>query len=269
MAARKGPKFYVVWVGRQTGIFTSWEECNRQVKGYPKARYKSFPSREDAEAAFSTGPRGAAPAKQGESSGSGGVTPAKRPARRKTPSSPGTAVAGGKTYDTEIYCDGACEPNPGDAGSGMAIYRDGKLAELWYGLYTPRGTNNTAELNALQQALHVAQEEIASGASVRIHCDSTYTINAITKWASGWKKRGWKKADGQAIKNPEIIQPTYALYEGLKSAVTIAHVKGHAGVEGNELADRMAMYGADQQERDFIRYPVHYTVADILKLRRG
>ncbi|MGM0915853.1 MAG: ribonuclease H family protein [Pseudomonadota bacterium] len=265
MAASKGPKFYVVWVGRQTGIFTSWEECSRQVKGYPKARFKSFPSREAAEAAFSKGPVGAAPARQGEASG----TPAKRPPRRKAPTPSGTSVAGGKTYDTEIYCDGACEPNPGDAGSGMAIYRDGKLAELWYGLYNPAGTNNTAELNALRQALLVAHQEIARGASVRIHCDSTYTINAITKWAGGWKKRGWKKADGQPIKNPEIIQPTHALYESLKSKVTIAHVKGHAGVEGNELADRMAMYGADRKERDFVRYPGDYTVEDILKLRRG
>ncbi|MGE4533629.1 ribonuclease H family protein [Halomonas sp.] len=265
MAASKGPKFYVVWVGRQTGIFTTWEECSRQVKGYPKARFKSFPSREAAEAAFSKGPVAAAPARQGE----GSDAPAKRPARRKTPTPAGPSAAPGKRYDTEIYCDGACEPNPGDAGSGMAIYRDGKLAELWYGLYNPAGTNNTAELNALRQALLVAQQEIAKGASVRIHCDSTYTINAITKWAGGWKRRGWKKADGQAIKNPEIIQPTHALYEGLKSKVTIAHVKGHAGVEGNELADRMAMYGADRKERDFVRYPVDESVADILKLRRG
>ncbi|MBB3192159.1 ribonuclease H family protein [Halomonas cerina] len=261
MAARKGPKFYVVWVGRQTGIFTTWEACNRQVKGYPQARYKSFASRDDAEAAFAKGPGGVAPTKPAKASS--GAT------RRKKAPAQDSSTLPGKAFDTEIYCDGACEPNPGDAGSGMAIYRHGTLAELWYGLHNPRGTNNTAELNAFLQALQVAKEEITQGASVRIHCDSTYTINAITKWASGWKKRGWKKADGEAIKNPEIIQPTHALYERLKSAVTIAHVKGHAGVEGNELADRMAMYGADRQEREFCRYPGGYTVADILKLRRG
>ncbi|MDN3557003.1 ribonuclease H family protein [Halomonas maura] len=265
MAARKGPKFYVVWVGRQTGIFTTWAECDQQVKGFPKARYKSFPTREDAEAAFAKGPRGAAPAKKAKASGSAGAASAGRTTRRPTAPAPDTS----RTYDTEIYCDGACEPNPGDAGSGMAIYRNGTLDELWYGLHNPKGTNNTAELNALHQALRVAREEIARGATVRIHCDSTYTINAITKWASGWKRRGWKKADGQAIKNPEIIQPTHALYESLKSAVTIAHVKGHAGVEGNELADRMAMYGADRQEREFCRYRDSDCVADILKLKRG
>ncbi|UYG09208.1 ribonuclease H family protein [Halomonas sp. M4R1S46] len=269
MATRKGPKFYVVWVGRQTGIFTTWAECNRQVKGYPKARYKSFPTREDAEAAFAKGPLSAAPAKTAKASGSAGSASGGRTTRRQTAPAQDTSTPPGKAYDTEIYCDGACEPNPGDAGSGMAIYRNGTLAELWYGLHNPRGTNNTAELNALHQALRMAREEVARGASVRIHCDSTYSINAITKWASGWKKRGWKKADGQAIKNPEIIQPTHALYESLASAVTIAHVKGHAGVEGNELADRMAMYGADQQEREFCRYRGSDCVADILKLKRG
>jgi hypothetical protein len=45
-------KYYVVWRGRQTGIFESWEECEAQVKGFPDARYKSFPSRALAEAAF-------------------------------------------------------------------------------------------------------------------------------------------------------------------------------------------------------------------------
>ena len=59
--------------------------------------------------------------------------------------------------DTVIFCDGACEPNPGKAGSGMAVYRAGELASLWYGAYNPAGTNNTAELNALLQALMLAR----------------------------------------------------------------------------------------------------------------
>ncbi|APE30809.1 hypothetical protein BOX17_07500 [Halomonas aestuarii] len=265
MAARKGPKSYVVWVGRQTGIFSTWDECSRQVKGYPKARYKSFPSREEAEAAFAKGPGGAAPARKPRTASATGT----KPAASRRPKAMPAQDATDQRFDIEIYCDGACEPNPGDAGSGMVVYREGVLAELWYGLHTPRGTNNTAELNAFLQALQVARKEVAQGASVRIHCDSTYTINAITKWAGGWKKRGWKKADGEPIKNPEIIQPTHALYESLKSAITIAHVKGHAGVEGNELADRMAMYGADQREGEFTLYRGSYRVAEVLKLKRG
>jgi len=46
--------------------------------------------------------------------------------------------------DTKMFTDGGCEPNPGEAGSGVAVYRDGEISELWFGLYEPKGTNNTA-----------------------------------------------------------------------------------------------------------------------------
>lgn len=49
-------KYYVVWKGRKTGIFTSWEECRQQVEGYPGAQFKFFPSRALAEAAFHSPP---------------------------------------------------------------------------------------------------------------------------------------------------------------------------------------------------------------------
>lgn len=47
-------KYYVVWVGRQTGIFETWEDCNEQIFGYPKAVYKSFKTKELAEQAFNS-----------------------------------------------------------------------------------------------------------------------------------------------------------------------------------------------------------------------
>ncbi|MGB3180561.1 MAG: ribonuclease H family protein [Cyclobacteriaceae bacterium] len=49
-----GKKFYVVWKGRNTGVFTNWDDCNSQVKGFKKAEYKSFPSMEMAEEAYNT-----------------------------------------------------------------------------------------------------------------------------------------------------------------------------------------------------------------------
>lgn len=48
----KQPKFYVVWKGRETGVFTSWEDCKAQTHGFEGAIYKSFLSRESAEKAF-------------------------------------------------------------------------------------------------------------------------------------------------------------------------------------------------------------------------
>ena len=45
-------KWYVVWKGRAPGVYGSWAECERQVKGYTGAQYKAFPTRAEAEAAF-------------------------------------------------------------------------------------------------------------------------------------------------------------------------------------------------------------------------
>jgi len=136
-----------------------------------------------------------------------------------------------------IYCDGACQGNPGKAGSGLAIYTGEDKPKIMYGGYESRGTNNTAELNALYQALLLASLE----KKALIYSDSRYSIDAITIWAYGWKKKGWKKKGGE-IKNLALIKIMHALYEEIKHKVKIKHVKGHAGVEGNELADRMAFY---------------------------
>ena len=48
--------FYVVWSGRQIGVFASWDECRQQVEGFQGAKYKGFPTRETAESAFKNGP---------------------------------------------------------------------------------------------------------------------------------------------------------------------------------------------------------------------
>ncbi|HPG33124.1 MAG TPA: RNase H1/viroplasmin domain-containing protein, partial [Lentimicrobium sp.] len=51
----KKQKYYVVWSGRETGIFNSWEECERQISGFKTARYKSYDSIQEAKDAFAMG----------------------------------------------------------------------------------------------------------------------------------------------------------------------------------------------------------------------
>ncbi len=174
-----------------------------------------------------------------------------------------TQVAEG---DVVIYCDGGCTPNPGKSGSGIAIYRAGKVAELWYGLYEPMGTNNTAELGALYQSLLMAEQEISRGNKVEIKCDSMYSINCIKTWAISWEKKGWTKKGGE-IKNLEIIKISYYLYNKIKSNMTLTHVKAHAGLEGNELADRMTMYAIQQKDEEFVQYNEKIYVDEILSMR--
>ena len=170
--------------------------------------------------------------------------------------------------DVVIYCDGGCSPNPGESGSGVALYRGGVVAELWYGLYERMGTNNTAELNALYESLVMAKNELAVGNKVEIKCDSMYSINCIKTWASGWEKKGWTKKGG-AIKNLEVIQKAYKLYNTIKTEVQLSHIKAHAGLEGNELADRMTVYAREKKVATFERYSNTIDVVQILKMRSG
>jgi ribonuclease HI len=247
-------KYYVVWTGRQTGVFTDWPTAQQSVNGFAGAKYKSFPTRAEADAAFRAGspPRTAARS----------ATPAPRkPAQ-------GDAFATDAVTSLQIYCDGACEPNPGNAGSGVVVYRDGAVAELWYGLYNPNGTNNTAELNALLSALLMAEKAIDAGEDAEILCDSTYALNCVSKWASGWEKKGWRKVDGE-IKNLGIIQAAYAVYTNIKSNLKLTHVRGHAGTEGNELADRMAMHAIEMREPHLRQWDGTLDVKTLLRMKRG
>ena len=269
-------KFYVVWQGKQTGIFTDWETCRQQVSNVKGAKYKSYPTKTAAQAAFAAGPSAALAAGRANGTSESNSRSSSTAASGKTTSASRSNSV--KTYtaaeieqlpsDTFIYTDGGCEPNPGEAGSGMAIYRDGKIDELWYGLYNPNGTNNTAELNALHQALIIAEHEINNNRSVTILCDSKYSIQCITQWAVNWEKKGWTKSGGE-IKNLDIIKPMFALYQSIKGKVSILHVNGHVGVEGNELADRMSIYAMEKQDTDFCKYPKVINIEKILALRTG
>ncbi len=164
-----------------------------------------------------------------------------------------------------IYCDGACKGNPGESGSGLAIYKGDKKPKILYGQYKENGTNNTAELNALHKALLIAQEE--KDLTVIIYCDSMYSIDCITKWAYSWKAKGWRKKGGE-IKNLEIIQEAHALYETLKERVGVKHVKAHAGFEGNELADRMAMHTISEKNEEYRVYK-YKSIEDVLAMSVG
>mgnify|MGYP003386585997 CR=1 FL=1 len=260
-------KYYVVWEGRETGIFTDWNTCKNQVDKFTGAKYKSFKTLAEAESAFhgtKAGPIKKTLTKEKSSKG---------PSAKKK-----TSAQTVKTYtadeiavmriDTKIFTDGGCEPNPGEAGSGVAVYRNDVVDELWYGLYNPKGTNNTAELNALNQALLMAQDEIKKDRSVAIFCDSKYSIQCITQWAVNWEKKGWIKKGGE-IKNLALIKEMFALHQLLKDKVQVLHVNGHVGVEGNELADRMSIVAMESRDTNFTRYRKEIDIQAILAMRTG
>lgn len=250
-------KFYVVWKGRQPGIYTDWSTCKQQVDQFPAAKFKSYATQEEAETAF----------REGKSSASGKSADKPKSTRQPVKTYNGDEIFA-LQVDTKIFTDGGCEPNPGNSGSGVAVYRKNVVVELWYGLFDPHGTNNTAELKALQQAMLMVEGEINRGNSVAIFCDSKYAIQCVTQWAVGWEKNGWTKKSGE-IKNLDLIKQMFTLHKRLRDQVQVLHVNGHVGVEGNELADRMSILAMTTRERRFVRYRETIDVPAILATRSG
>lgn len=131
--------------------------------------------------------------------------------------------------------DGSALGNPGPAGWAWYVNDDCWRAGGW-----PHGTNNQGELMAVldlfRATAHLPQEDL------RILCDSQYVINSITKWMPGWKRKGWRKADGKPVLNVELLKELDRELAGRK--YTFEWVKGHAGHELNEAADERARAAA-------------------------
>ena len=110
--------------------------------------------------------------------------------------------------------------------------------ERWAAGGFPHGTNNIGELTAVLRLLEATREAGLADEPLRILCDSKYVIDSITSWMPGWKRRGWRKADGKPVKNVEIMRDLDAAMQG--RTVTFEWVKGHAGHPLNEAADERA-----------------------------
>jgi ribonuclease HI len=155
------PKFYVVWVGNNPGIYNRWEDCKVQVDGFDGAKYKSFATRELAEAAFH---------EDHESH------------LRKSFSAPKTIVCTDPRIGTpdpdSLSVDAACKGNPGileyrgvDTKSGAELFRQGPF---------PEGTVNIGEFLAIVHALALLKK---IGSDWPIYSDSRTAIAWIRKKA--------------------------------------------------------------------------------------
>lgn len=126
--------------------------------------------------------------------------------------------------------DGSALGNPGP--NGWAWYIDD---DNWAAGGSPHGTNNQGELQAVLELLRATA---GTDESLLIMCDSKYVIDSITKWMPGWKRRGWRKADGGPVLNRDLME---SLDEAMRGRdVKFAWVKGHAGHDLNEAADERA-----------------------------
>lgn len=164
----KSSKFYVVWVGRNPGVYTSWEETRAQIDGFPDARYKSFPSMAEANSAF----------KQG----------APTPAYMQNKKSTTKKSSSGPIQPNSISVDAACSGNPGlmeyqgvETISKKPIFHLGPFRD---------GTNNIGEFLAIVHGLALLKKK--NREDVIIYTDSVTAI--------GWVKK--KKANTKLEQTP-------------------------------------------------------------------
>ena len=134
--------------------------------------------------------------------------------------------------NVHIYTDGACSGNPGPGGWGSVLIFNGHRRELSGGAADT--TNNRMELMAVIAAMQVLQRPC----HVTIYTDPVYVMKGMTEWEPEWKKRNWRTAGRQAVKNVDLWQ----LLEQVLDAHTVSWkwVKGHSGIRENERADELA-----------------------------
>jgi ribonuclease HI len=134
-----------------------------------------------------------------------------------------------------IYTDGACSGNPGPGGWGAILTFGDTERELFGG--EKATTNNRMELMGAIAAL----ESLTRPCPVVLYTDSQYVQKGIKEWIHGWKKRGWKKADGKPVINTDLWQRLDLAAKPHK--VDWRWVRGHSGDPMNERADGLARKG--------------------------
>lgn len=217
-------KFYAVKKGRKTGIFTTWAECQKQVSGFPKAEFKSFISKQEADNWL----------KEIKSSNEN---------RRKS-------------YSVIVYTDGGSR-NHGNK-KGEHVKKNDKAA--WAYLIKYQGsiisdtdgeygsTNNRMEIMALKKALLDLKQRELQNEKILVVLDSKYVLDAITKrWLQSWEKNGWKTSAGTGVKNKELWMEISRLLPEFPN-LDYQWIKGHANDEGNNLVDELLNKTMDQMD---------------------
>lgn len=158
-----------------------------------------------------------------------------------------------------IYTDGACPSNglfAGRAGFGIFFSPDSPH-NLSARLPGPHQTNQRAELYAVLKALEYLHANPPTPADVFILTDSSYVVKGLTEWVIRWEREGWKTANRGEVVSRDLFKRAKDMKDSLGergTTVELTHVPGHAGVWGNEMADKLAVRGAwldDVEDAEF------------------
>ncbi len=138
----------------------------------------------------------------------------------------------GGVRSVRIYTDGSCHGNPGPGGWAAILESRNHRREMTG--HDPATTNNRMEMMAVLEALRALKEACV----VDVWTDSRYVVDGMQSWLPGWKKRGWKTASRQPVKNEDLWRALDA--EAARHRVTWHWVRGHDGHPENERCDLLA-----------------------------
>lgn len=269
-------KFYAVRIGRNPGIYSTWEGARKQVDKFPGCQFKSFPTYQMAHSYLRNGPN--PPSRSNYYSTSSATLiddsddlftsrdplPAAPPSSRKRTreqsmrddyadydneddyrdddedDDPAPVVThNGKKSNTPmvVYTDGSCIGNGrDDAFAGIGVF---------FGDGDPRNicerlegkpTNNRAELMAAIRPLEIVPPNV----HLEIRTDSKYVIKGVKEWSIGWRRNGWVTKSGEPVLNVDLFKQILSLCESRSAPVTWTYVPGHSGEHGNEMANALA-----------------------------
>nr|XP_018264724.1 uncharacterized protein I303_02903 [Kwoniella dejecticola CBS 10117]OBR86882.1 hypothetical protein I303_02903 [Kwoniella dejecticola CBS 10117] len=263
--------FYAVADGRKTGVYNTWSEAEEQVKGYPGAKFKKFPTEAQAKeyvsspnskASLSCHSIPAQPATQSHLQPQGGF-PTHFRAESPTSTSPASALppelqeiaSRGYSFTKDhyliVHTDGSALGNGqvgSRAGAGVFWGGQGQASSKNHSERVPGKpqTNNRGELLAVIRALEQCPyPEIP----LEVRCDSQYTISCMTTWLPKWLRTNFRttaEAKSKEVMNLDMIKHLLVLLQrrGPKGKVKFKYVPAHSGIEGNERADQLAKMGS-------------------------
>ena len=142
-----------------------------------------------------------------------------------------------------LFTDGACSGNPGP-GAWAFMLQDHRGEVLHkQSKHSAHTTNNKMELTAIIEGLLFVKNKFPNE-KLYVYTDSKYAVDGIKSWVSGWKRRGWKKADKKEPENLELWKKLDQLNNDLE--ISFHWVKGHSGHPQNEYVDKLANIELDE-----------------------
>jgi ribonuclease HI len=141
-----------------------------------------------------------------------------------------------ETNIIQVFTDGSCINNPGAGGYAICIvYPNGK--EITFAASEQFTTNNRMELKAVILGL---EKTLDTDVNSQIFSDSSYVVNGINKWITGWIKNGWKNSQKKEVLNADLWKELYSLQSKNKNT-EIIWIKGHSGNKYNNIAHNLAI----------------------------